>query len=150
MGRARQVIAVMRRAASALLLALLAPVQAAPVLDDEVVVIVNKANSNAVDIDFVRRVYTGSLKGWPDGSPVLAFDQAEDSETRDHFSAAVLRKSSANLKAIWSQNIFTGKALPPRVASPDVEMKRAVAADRHAIGYVRRSQLDDSVKALER
>jgi ABC-type phosphate transport system substrate-binding protein len=121
-----------------------------PACADEVVVIVNKGNPNVVDIDFVRRVYTGSLKGWPDGSPVLVFDQSEDTETREVFSNIMLRKSMANLRAIWSQNIFTGKGLPPKLASPDTEMKRIVAAERNAIGYIRRSQLDDSVKVAVR
>jgi len=137
------------RRASLLLGALMA-LCAARAHAEDVVIIVNKANLNAVDIEFVRRVYTGALKGWPDGTPVLAFDQSEDTESREQFSATVLRKSTANLKAIWSQNIFTGKAMPPRLASPDMEMKRVVAGDRHAIGYVRRSQLDDSVRVIER
>ena len=119
-----------------------------PVRADDVVVIVNKGNANSVDSDFVRRIYTGALKGWPDGSPVLALDQSEGTEAREQFSNTVLRKNMANLKAIWSQNIFTGKGLPPRLASPDAEMKRIVAAEPRAIGYIWRSQLDDSVKAI--
>jgi ABC-type phosphate transport system substrate-binding protein len=140
----------MRRACALGLVLAVAGLGATPVRADEVVVIVNKDNPNAVDVDFVRRIYTGSLRGWPDGSPVLAYDQSEDTEAREQFCAGVLRKSMANLKAIWSQNIFTGKGLPPRVASPDAEMKRAIASERNAIGYIRRSQLDDSVKVVAR
>lgn len=118
---------------------------------DDIVVILNKDNPNAVDIGFVVRVYTGALKGWPDGSPVFALDQPEDSATREAFCTSVLKKSVANLKAIWSQNIFTGKGLPPRVAGAgDLEMKRLVATNRNAIGYIRASQLDDTVKAVGR
>ena len=120
----------------------------APVRANDVVVIVNKLNPNAVDLEFVRRVYSGSLRGWPDGSPVLAFDQAEDAAVREQFCSTVMRKSMANLKAIWSQNIFTGKGLPPKVVSPDAEVKRRVASDRQAIGYILRSQLDDTVRVV--
>ena len=42
---------------------------------DQVVVIVNKDNPNHVDRAFVLRIYTGAVKGWPDGSPVFALDQ---------------------------------------------------------------------------
>lgn len=118
---------------------------------EDVVVILNKDNPNAVDLGFVVRVYTGALKGWPDGSPVFALDQPEESASREVFCATVLKKSVANLKAIWSQNIFTGKGLPPRVAGAgDAEMKRLVATNRNAIGYIRASQLDDTVKAVGR
>lgn len=115
---------------------------------DDVVVIVNKDNSNVIDQTFIVRVYTGALKGWPDGSPVIAFDQAEDTPARELFCTSVLRKSAANVKAIWSQNIFTGKGLPPKIESPDAAMKRAVAANRNAIGYVRLSQVDNTVKVV--
>ena len=117
---------------------------------DDVVVIVNKDNTNAVDANFVARVYMGSLKGWPDGSPVVVFDQPESSQAREMFCASVLHKSVPNVKAIWSQNIFTGKGLPPKVASPDAVVKQAVAANRQAIGYIRSSQLDDTVKVVGR
>lgn len=121
-----------------------------PVFAEGVVVIVNKDNPNPVDIAVVVRLYTGAIKGWADGSPAFPLDLPEDAEARDAFSSQVLGKSRAQLKAIWSQNIFTGKGLPPRVVPSDAEMKRIVASNRHAIGYIRASQLDDSVKAVAR
>ncbi len=115
---------------------------------DEIVVIVNKDNPNQVDRAFVQRIYTGAVKGWPDGTPVFALDQAEGSAAREQFGSKLLGKSQANLRAIWSQNIFTGKGYPPRLAAPDEQMKRLVANNRNAIGYVFESSLDDSVRAL--
>jgi ABC-type phosphate transport system substrate-binding protein len=117
---------------------------------EEVVVIAHRDNPNTVSAEFVVRIYTGAIKGWPDGSPVMAFDQPEDAEAREAFCTAVLRKSPANLKAIWSQNIFTGKGLPPKVAGTDEAMKRMVAANPNAIGYIHASQVDGSVKVLKR
>jgi len=117
---------------------------------EDVVVIMNKDNPNAVNTSFVVHIYTGAVRGWPDGSPVMAFDQAEDAEAREVFCTAVLRKSAANVRAIWSQNIFTGKGLPPKVVGADAAMKRMVAANRNAIGYIHASQVDDTVKVLGR
>ncbi len=117
---------------------------------DEIVVIVNKDNPSAVDLAYVARIYTGATMRWPDGSPVFALDQAEDSAARALFSSAVVGRSVSALRGIWSQNIFAGKGLPPKVASPDSEMKRLVAQNRHAIGYVLSSQVDDTVKVVGR
>jgi ABC-type phosphate transport system substrate-binding protein len=117
---------------------------------DSIVVIMNRDNTNAVDLAYVNKVYSGTLKAWPDGSPVFALDHSEDSELRAQFSTQVLSRSVANMRAIWSQNIFTGRGLPPRVVSVDAEMKRLVASNRNALGYIRASQLDASVKAIER
>jgi ABC-type phosphate transport system substrate-binding protein len=117
---------------------------------DDIVVIVNKDNPNAVDLAYVARIYTGATMRWPDGSPVFALDQAEDSAARAQFASAVVGRSVPALRGIWSQNIFAGKGLPPKVASPDSEMKRLVAQNRHAIGYVLSSQVDDSVRVVGR
>ncbi len=113
-------------------------------------IIVNNDNTFPVDREFVVRVYTGTIKGWPDGSPVFALDQPDDSEARQLFCTTILRKSVANVRAIWSQNIFTGKAFPPRVTTADGEMKRIVANNRNAIGYIRASQVDSSVRVVAR
>lgn len=140
-----------RRALTSLLLltvmSAIAPLSRAA---DDIVIIVNKDNPNQIDRAFVVQVYTGAVKGWPDGSPVFALDQAEDAPARHLFCTTILGRSMANVRAIWSQNIFTGKGLPPRVAGVDAEMKQIVAANRHAIGYIRASAVDSSVRVVGR
>lgn len=132
-------------------LALLISLVAAPVqAEEEVVVIVNKDNPNVVDRQYVARLYTGAIKGWPDGSPAFPVDQMEDSEARVVFYATVVGKSQAAVRAIWQQNIFSGNGLPPKIASPDLAMKRLVATNRNAIGYILASQVDSTVKVIGR
>ena len=140
----------MRFALPVLLFGALSMAGPATALADDIVIIVNRDNVNAINIAFVQRVYLGTLKGWPDGSPVLVLDQPEGSDARETFCTTVLRKSVTNVKAIWSQNIFTGKGLPPKVTTPDEAIKQAVAANVGAIGYIRASQLDATVKAIGR
>ncbi len=115
---------------------------------DDVVVIVHKDNTSQIDAAYVAQIYTGTLKGWPDGTPVFALDQMEDTPARRQFYTQIVGKSAAAMKAIWSQNIFAGKGLPPKVASPDAEMKRLVATNRNAIGYVLATQVDASVRVI--
>lgn len=118
--------------------------------DDPVVVIAHKDNPHAVDRAFVAAIYTGRTKGWPDGSPVFTLDQGEASDARDDFYRLFVGRSVANIQALWAQNIFAGKALPPKVATPGSEMRRIVANNRHAIGYVRASEVDATVRVLLR
>ena len=117
---------------------------------DDIVIIVNRDNKNVVDIAFVQRAYLGTIKGWPDGTSVTVLDQPEGSEAREVFCASVLKRSVANIKAIWSQNIFTGRGLPPKITTPDQAIKQVVASNVGAIGYIHASQLDATVKALGR
>ena len=119
-----------------------------PAWASDVVVIVNKDNSNTVNKALVIKIYTGEAKNWPDGGPVFALDQAEASPIRANFNSSVLGKSSGNMKALWAQNIFSGKGLPPKVVDPDVEVKRVVSTNKNAIGYIKASSADDSVKVV--
>lgn len=114
---------------------------------DDIVVIVHKDNTHAIDRSLVQQLYTGAVRGWPDGSPAFVLDQPEGSEARMLFCTNLLGRSSVNLRAIWAQNIFTGRGTPPKVA-PNGEMKRLVAGNRHAIGYLRASQADESVRMV--
>ena len=115
---------------------------------DEVVVIVNKENNNPIDRALLIKIYTGAARGWEDGTPILALDLDEARPAREEFYTKIIGKSRGAIRAIWAQNIFTGKGLPPKVANPDVEMKKMVKANKNAIGYIRSSSVDDSVKVV--
>lgn len=115
---------------------------------DGVVVIVNKANPDTVDKDFVVKVYTGEVRYWPGGGGVFAIDQAEDSSVRENFYVRMLERSASNMKALWAQNIFTGRGLPPKVADSDDDVKKMVSGNKRAIGYINASSVDDTVKAV--
>ncbi len=114
----------------------------------DMVVIANKDNPGQLDQSYIRQLYTGAVRGWPDGSPVLVLDLPEGSPERELFATAIVGRSSANLRAIWAQNIFTGRGLPPKVLASEADVKRMVATHRNAIGYVRATQVDASVRIL--
>lgn len=81
---------------------------------------------------------------------LVAIDLPEDNPVRASFSTDGLGKSVGNVKAVWAQLVFSGRALLPKQASSDDEVKKLVAANKNAIGYVKASSLDDSVKAVIR
>ena len=130
-------------------LALLDPLNAVAA-DDAVVVIIHKDNPHAIDRNYLVAIYTGRLKGWPDGSPVFALDQTDGTSVREAFYLHFGGRTAANMQAVWAQNIFSGKGLPPKIASPDNEMKRIVSTNRNAIGYIRASEVDNTVRVLLR
>ncbi len=115
----------------------------------DVMVIVNKGNTNPIDRELIIKIYTGAAAGWPDGSPVTAFDQENDNPVRADFYKQIVGKSRAAIRAIRAQNIFSGRGLPPKLANPDAEMKKLVSSDKNAIGYIHASSMDDSVKAVK-
>ena len=109
-------------------------------------VIVNKANSATVDKAVVARIYTGEMKAWSDGTPVVAVDLPEDNGTRASFSTDIVGKTVANLRAMWAQIVFSGKAMPPKQAASDEDVKKLVSGTKGAVGYIKASSVDDAVK----
>lgn len=73
-------------------------------------------------------------------------DQAETSQIRAEFYQKTTGRDLAQVKAVWSRIVFTGKGVPPIELLDAAAVKRAVAADPKAIGYIERSALDGSVK----
>ena len=53
----------------------------------------------------------------------------------------------AQVKAVWSRLVFSGKAQPPKEHADAAAVKKAVAADPKAIGYIDKAALDGTVKA---
>lgn len=119
-----------------------------PALADNVAVIINKENNQPVTKEFLTKVYLGKTSTWPDGTPVMVFQQAEDNPIHDKFYTEILGKNPSLVKTMWTQNIFTGKRLPPKIANPDAEMKRLVNSNKNAIGYINTSSVDISIKVI--
>ncbi len=131
----------MKCATASLLLAL------AAVASAEVAVIVNPANATSLTPDDVQRLFLGKTKGYPGGGDAVAFNLKEGA-VRDAFNQGVLEKTESQVKAYWSQLVFTGKGTPPKEAADEDEMKKWVASNPAAIGYIDASKVDGSVKVV--
>lgn len=75
-------------------------------------------------------------------------DLPESSAVRAEFYKKVADKDTAQVKALWSKLVFTGKATAPKEYASTAEVKKAVAADPKAIGYIEKSAVDDTVKVI--
>ena len=75
-------------------------------------------------------------------------DLPENSAVRAEFYKKVADKDTAQVKALWSKLVFTGKATAPKEYASAAEVKKAVAADPKAIGYIEKSAVDDTVKVI--
>lgn len=109
----------------------------------EIVVIVNKANP-------ATRMFSEQASQFFLGKSAMftPVDQPESSPIRADFYHKVADKDPAQVKAIWSKLVFTGKATPPKEYASNAEVKKAVAADPKAIGYIDKSAVDDTVKVI--
>ena len=115
---------------------------AAPCFAAEIVVIVNPKNP-------ATRMFSEQAAQFFLGKSTL-FTPVEhtDGALRNEFYKKVLDKDATQVKAIWSKLVFTGKASAPKEYASSAEVKKAVAADPTAIGYIEKSQVDDTVKVI--
>jgi ABC-type phosphate transport system substrate-binding protein len=114
----------------------------------DVVVIVNKDNDNAINKALVAKIYRGQMRQWSGGEKIILLDLPESSPTRESFSSDIVGKSESSLKYAWAQLMFSGAAVPPKEVQSDEEMKKYVSDNKNAIGYIKASSLDSSVKAV--
>jgi ABC-type phosphate transport system substrate-binding protein len=108
----------------------------------EIVVIVNPKNP-------ATRMFSEQAAQFFVGKSSL-FTPVEHTEgpLRNEFSQKVLGKDISQVKAAWSKLVFTGKGTAPKEYASSAEVKKAVAADVNAIGYIEKSAVDDSVKVI--
>ena len=122
-------------AAAALLLAL-------PAMAEVVVVANPKAAEASMTKDQVAQFFLGK------STSMTPVDQPESAPIRAEFYKKVTDKDASQVKSLWSKLVFTGKATMPKEVPDSAAVKKAVAADPKAIGYIEKSAVDASVKVL--
>jgi ABC-type phosphate transport system substrate-binding protein len=106
------------------------------------VVVVMGPTAAAVSKDQVANVYLGRST---DFTPL---DLPESSAVRDAFYKKAADRDAAQVKAVWTRITFTGQGKPPKEMPDAAAVKKAVAADPKAIGYIDKSEADASVKIV--
>lgn len=124
------------RSTSVLLLALVATTANAEV------VVVGAPSSAALTLDQVADFYLGKASS----RPVL--DLPDANPTRIEFDHKALDKDVGQVKALWARLTFTGRGQPPKEVADAAAVKKAIAANPAAIGYIDSAAVDGSVKVL--
>lgn len=115
----------------------------------EVVAVVSARNTvGALSRNQVADIFLGKASRFPDGTQAVPLDQAEGSASRDAFYLKFAGKTPAQLNAHWSRIVFTGRGQPPREVANGTELKKRLAANPHAIGYLEQDQVDPSVRVI--
>ena len=115
----------------------------------EVVVVMSSSSSvSSLTKAQVSQIFLAKSAALPGGGSATPIDQSEGAAARNEFYTKVAAKDAAQMKAYWSQLMFTGKAQRPRSVSGDAAVIQAVSANPGAIGYVNASAVNGSVKVV--
>ena len=126
----------------------IALVLALPVRAELVVIVSAKSPVTSLTREQVAQLFLGRATSFPGGGAVTPLDQKEGAAVRDEFYTKVVDKNAGQVKAYWAKQMFSGNGSPPRELGSSAEVKRAVAADPTAIGYVEKGVLDGTVKGV--
>jgi len=106
---------------------------------EDIVVIVNPTAAS-ISKEQIADLYLGRSDAW------IAVDQVVGSVIYVEFYKKLTGRDLAQIKAIWSQILFTSRGVPPKQLADSAAVKKAVAANPKAVGYIEKSALDASVK----
>ncbi len=107
----------------------------------DLVVIANPA-VGALTKDQVADLFLGKSQAF---TPI---DQSEGSPVYAEFYKKATGRDTAQVKSTWSRIVFSGKGQPPKQLPDSAAVKKAVASDPKAVGYVEKSAVDGSVKTV--
>ncbi|WP_092945124.1 hypothetical protein [Roseateles sp. YR242] len=112
------------------------------------VVVSAKSPVGNMTADQVSAIFLGKSNALPNGSAAVAVDLPEAAAARETFYTKATGKSSAQVKAAWSRLVFSGKGTPPKELGSAADVKKFVAGNPDAIGYIEKSAVDGSVKVV--
>lgn len=109
----------------------------------EIVVVVNTANqASRMFSEQAAQFFLGKSNQF---TPI---DQGKESAIRRDFYQKIASKSLSQVEGVWAKIEFSGKGTMPKSYNSDAAVKKAVAADPTAIGYIDKASVDETVKVL--
>jgi ABC-type phosphate transport system substrate-binding protein len=76
------------------------------------------------------------------------YDQDSKSPIYADFYQKAAGRTPAQVKATWSRVVFSGMGQTPRQVPDSEAVKKAVAGDPKGVGYIEKSAVDATVKAV--
>lgn len=122
---------------------------AAQAASAQVAVIVNpKSPLATMTPEQVSAIFLGKSNSLPSGGQAAPADLPEGSPAHEAFYSKAAGKTGAQVKATWARLTFSGKAVPPKELPTAADVKKYVASNPDAIGYIEKSAVDGTVKVV--
>ena len=110
-------------------------------------IIVHASRSDGPAAGEIAQIYLKRRRFWSNGDPIVPVNRNGESATRRDFTQRVFGDRARRLAVYWNRQYFQG-TLPPATLASDEAIKRFVALERNAIGYIPEGLVDSSVRVL--
>lgn len=122
-------------------------VAGSPAAAQELAVIIHQDRDVALGVEDVARIYLKQRRFWADGTRIVPVNRDSASAERASFIRLIFGSAASRLVVYWNRQYFKG-VLPPATLASDEAVRRFVAGERRAIGYIRPDRVDDSVRVV--
>lgn len=115
----------------------------------QISIIVAKSSAQKAGTADLKQIFSGAKVVWPSGSKILVVDQPE-TDAGKAFYGKFVEKSFTQVRTQWMKLVLSGQASAPLKCADDASVKKAVAENPAAVGYILSSSLDATVKEIGR
>jgi ABC-type phosphate transport system substrate-binding protein len=117
---------------------------------DEIDVVVPKSNNaGPLSIEDVRRIFMGEKSSWVGGKRISVLMLAPGQAERGVVLREIFKMTESDYTKYFLQAAFTGRVqAAPKDLPSAAQMKARLAANPNAIGYLKKEDVDDSVRVL--
>lgn len=119
--------------------------------EDALAIVVSKTCAvDSISSAELQKIFKAEKTKGPDGSKVVVVMRDAGSPERDAALAGILKMSEAEYKKYFLQATFTGAVQnAPKTLSSSEAVKQFVTTTTGGIGYIKSSDIDESVKILK-
>jgi len=96
----------------------------------------------------IERLYCGRTRSLTNGTRLMPLDQKIGAESRAQFYETILGKTPVDIKIQRSRKVFSGFVRPLKQYKNDAALKAFVASEPGYVGYIDKSQVDETVKVI--
>lgn len=127
------------------------PAPAGNVSEDTLAIIVNRSNPiEDLSLKELRTVFLGERSHWPNGRRITLVMMDPGLSERKAVLRDVCRMNETEFSRHFLQGLFTGEVfVSPKTLSTSVGVRKFVFNVPGAIGYVRASDVDETVKVIQ-
>jgi ABC-type phosphate transport system substrate-binding protein len=114
---------------------------------DRLAVIVRADRTADLSREEVGQIFLKKRRFWREGAAIVPVNRNASSIARELFTNLVFDQPARFLNRYWNRQYYQG-VLPPITLASDEAVKRFVALEPHAIGYIDAALVDDSVRVV--
>jgi hypothetical protein len=117
---------------------------------DEVDLVVGKSSSvSTLSLDDARKIFLCEKSTWPGGKRITVLMFAPGQPARSTVLREIYKMSETDYSKYFLEAVFAGRLpAPPSEAGSAAQMKQYLTANPWAIGYLRREDVDNTVKVV--